>query len=138
MLKSPNPIDRHVGARLKMRRKLVKMSQGKLGESLGVTFQQVQKYEKGSNRIGASRLHQISRVLNVMPAYFFDGAPVQPTSARAAAEPEGNAYVADFLSTSEGIQLNRAFARINDAKVRKRIIDLVSSLADGQSAPQQI
>ncbi len=132
MMKHPNPIDRHVGARLKMRRKLVKMSQGKLGDALGVTFQQVQKYEKGSNRIGASRLQQIARVLNVPPAYFFDGAPGSEGTNLAAAESERSAFVVDFLSTNEGLQLNRAFARIVDVKIRKHIIDLVSSLADSQ------
>lgn len=116
-----------------MRRVLLGMSQEKLGEALSLTFQQVQKYEKGTNRIGASRLQQISKSLNVPPSYFFDGAPsfdsgsedvVHSTAAEA-----GSAYVVDFLSTSEGLHLNRAFARIKDPKVRKRFVDLVSALA---------
>ena len=131
MNKSPNPIDKHVGARVRMRRLMVGMSQGKLGEALDVTFQQVQKYEKGANRIGASRLQQLARVLEVPPSYFFEGAPTGEMTATGFAEPDGNAYVVDFLSTNEGLQLNRAFAAIKDPKVRKKILDLVQSLAAG-------
>lgn len=118
-----------------MRRVMLGMSQEKLGEALGLTFQQVQKYEKGTNRIGASRLQQISRTLDVPPAFFFEGAPsfeaaveLEPSRA-GVAEDSKSTYVADFLSTAEGLHLNMAFARIPDPKVRKRIIDLVSSLA---------
>lgn len=143
MKKVPNPIDKHVGSRVRMRRVLLGMSQEKLGEALNLTFQQVQKYEKGTNRIGASRLQQISKTLNVPPAYFFDGAPAfdpagdDPVTHSAAAE-AGSAYVVDFLSTTEGLHLNRAFARIQDPKIRKRIVDLVSALAgdDEPAAPQ--
>ncbi|MGO9740738.1 MAG: helix-turn-helix domain-containing protein [Roseiarcus sp.] len=131
MNKSPNPIDKHVGARVRMRRLMVGMSQGKLGDALDVTFQQVQKYEKGANRIGASRLQQLARVLDVPPSYFFEGAPMGDATAAGFAEPEGNSYVVDFLSTNEGLQLNRAFAAIKDPKVRKKILDLVQSLAAG-------
>jgi transcriptional regulator with XRE-family HTH domain len=136
MNKTPNPIDKHVGARLRMRRMMVGMSQGKLGEALSVTFQQIQKYEKGANRIGASRLQQLARVLEVPPAFFFEGAPAagpvasSEGGAMALAEPSASSYVVDFLSTSEGLQLNRAFAMIRDPKVRKKIIDLVVSLAE--------
>jgi transcriptional regulator with XRE-family HTH domain len=129
MLKSPNPIDIHVGARLRMRRLMVGMSQSRLGEALSVTFQQIQKYEKGANRIGASRLQQLARVLEVPPAFFFEGAPAGESGKAAFAEPASNAYVVDFLSTSEGLQLNRSFAQIRDPKVRKRILDLVATLA---------
>lgn len=133
MKKVPNPIDKHVGSRVRMRRVLLGMSQEKLGEALNLTFQQVQKYEKGTNRIGASRLQQISKTLNVPPAYFFEGAPAFDGGAESvthsAAAEAGSAYVVDFLSTTEGLHLNRAFARIQDPKVRKRIVDLVSSLA---------
>ena len=131
MSKSPNPIDRHVGARLRMRRLLVGFSQTKLGEALDVTFQQIQKYEKGANRIGASRLQQLARVLDVAPAYFFEGAPQTDAPAGGFAEAPDNDYVVDFLSTNEGLQLNRAFAQIRDPKVRKRIVELVSSLVAG-------
>lgn len=139
MKKVPNPIDRHVGSRVRMRRVLLGMSQEKLGEALNLTFQQVQKYEKGTNRIGASRLQQISKTLNVPPAYFFDGAPsfddsVGGNPLHSAAAEAGSAYVVDFLSTTEGLHLNRAFARIGDAKVRKRIVDLVSAIAGDDEA----
>jgi transcriptional regulator with XRE-family HTH domain len=142
--KIPNPIDRYVGSRVRMRRVMLGMSQEKLGDALGLTFQQVQKYEKGTNRIGASRLQQISRTLDVPPAFFFEGAP----SFEAMAKPEPGqmgfsedsnaAYVADFLSTPEGLHLNLAFARIHDPKVRKRIVDLVSSLAGDDEKPERM
>ena len=139
MKKVPNPIDKHVGSRVRMRRVLLGMSQEKLGEALDLTFQQVQKYEKGTNRIGASRLQQISMTLNVPPAYFFDGAPSfeegGPEHPQPGTAETGAAYVIDFLSTTEGLHLNRAFARIQDAKIRKRIVDLVTALA-GEDAPQ--
>jgi transcriptional regulator with XRE-family HTH domain len=129
IVKTPNPIDKHVGARVRMRRLMVGMSQGKLGEALTVTFQQIQKYEKGTNRIGASRLQQLARVLEVQPAFFFEGAPSADPGKPAFAEPSSSSYVVDFLSTSEGLQLNRSFAQIRDPKVRKRILDLVATLA---------
>ena len=132
MKKTPNPIDKHVGSRVRMRRMLMGMSQEKLGEALGLTFQQVQKYEKGTNRIGASRLKQISQVLGVPIGFFFDGAPVGAGEEGGFAESPSTGYVADFLSTSEGVQLNKAFIRIRDQKVRKRIVDLVNALADGE------
>ncbi|MFZ0557738.1 MAG: helix-turn-helix transcriptional regulator [Methylovirgula sp.] len=135
MKKVPNPIDRHVGSRVRMRRILLGMSQEKLGEALGLTFQQVQKYEKGTNRIGASRLQQISTTLNVPPSFFFDGAPVNDAMGHGellVSEETSSSYVLDFIATSEGLNLNKAFARIQDPKVRKRIIDLVASLAEGQ------
>ena len=129
MKKIPDPIDSYVGARLRMRRMLVGMSQEKLGAALSITFQQIQKYEKGANRISASRLQEIARILQVPPSFFFDGAPSGQAPASGFAEPETNSYVADFLATSEGLQLNRAFALIRDPKVRRRILDLVTSLA---------
>jgi transcriptional regulator with XRE-family HTH domain len=131
--KVPNPVDRHVGSRVRMRRILLGMSQEKLGEALGLTFQQVQKYEKGTNRIGASRLQQISTTLNVPPSFFFDGAPSGGTAgAPPGVAEEGSTFVLDFIATTEGLNLNKAFARISDPKVRKRIIDLVGSLAEGE------
>lgn len=133
--KSPNPIDCHVGSRVRLRRVILGMSQEKLGDALGLTFQQIQKYEKGINRIGASRLQQISRTLDVPPAYFFEGAPsfeataaFSPSAAGVAEDSSPN-YVADFLATPEGLHLNMAFAKIHDPKIRKRIVDLVCSLA---------
>ncbi len=131
MKKSPNPIDKHVGGRVRMRRVLIGMSQEKLGTALGLTFQQVQKYEKGTNRIGASRLQQISGVLNVPPAYFFEEMPaMEGAGTQASFAEDGSSFVVDFLSTSEGLLLNRAFVRIKEPRVRKRIIDLVTALAD--------
>jgi transcriptional regulator with XRE-family HTH domain len=128
MKKAPNPIDRHVGARLRMRRMLVGMSQETLGEALGITFQQIQKYEKGANRISASRLQQLGQVLNVPAAFFFEGLGGPQQSG--VSEPADASYVVEFLSTAEGLQLNRSFALIRDPKVRKRILELVASLAD--------
>ena len=129
--KAPNPIDRHVGSRVRMRRMMLGMSQEKLGDALGLTFQQVQKYEKGTNRIGESRLQQISQILQVPVAFFFEGAPHVPGASgtvemEAAPSP---AYVADFLATSDGLSLTKAFMRIPDAKLRRRIVDLVEQIA---------
>jgi transcriptional regulator with XRE-family HTH domain len=126
--KSPNPIDSHVGARVRMRRVLIGMSQEKLGERLGLTFQQVQKYEKGTNRIGASRLQQISDILTVPVSYFFEGAPQQQPGGGGFSEGTST-YVVDFLSTTEGLQLNKAFTRISDPKVRRKVVELVKALA---------
>lgn len=134
--KLPNPIDRHVGSRVRMRRVLVGLSQEKLGEALGLTFQQVQKYEKGTNRIGASRLQQMSRILGVPVEYFFDGAPqfAQRELVTGLEDQGDTAYVADFLATNEGIQLNRAFLRIRDPKLRRKVVELVSAIA-GEDIP---
>ena len=128
--KKPNPIDIHVGSRIRLRRTMLGMSQEKLGESLGITFQQVQKYEKGSNRISASRLQQIAKMLDVPVSFFFEDAPGEQADAQAGlAEASSSNYVVDFLSSSEGLQLNRAFVKIGDAKVRRKIVDLVKALA---------
>jgi transcriptional regulator with XRE-family HTH domain len=133
--KIPNPIDKHVGSRVRMRRILLGLSQERLGEALGLTFQQVQKYEKGTNRIGASRLQQISKILQVPPSFFFEGAPVTEDVMPAGfAEPVSSAYVVDFLSSVEGIQLNKAFASIKDSRLRKRVLDLVVALAEPDDA----
>ena len=130
--KKPNPVDIHVGSRVRLRRTMLGMSQEKLGESLGITFQQIQKYEKGSNRIGASRLQRISEVLTVPVSFFFE--ELVASAQGGLQEPPGSDYVVDFLSTAEGLQLNRAFVKIGDAKVRRRIIDLVRSLGDAEVA----
>jgi transcriptional regulator with XRE-family HTH domain len=135
MNKTPNPIDRHVGARVRMRRLMVGLSQSKLAESLGVTFQQVQKYEKGANRIGASRLQQLARMLEVSPSFFFEGGPSGPSPSPGFNEDPGNTYVVDFLSTSEGLQLNRAFTAIKDPRLRKSVIELVERIANTAEAP---
>jgi transcriptional regulator with XRE-family HTH domain len=128
--KVPNPIDRHVGSRVRMRRMMLGMSQEKLGDALGLTFQQVQKYEKGANRIGASRLQQISQILQVSVSFFFEGAPSQRSErAEGFGEAPSPAYVSDFLATSDGLALTKAFVRIKDAKLRRRIVDLVEQIA---------
>jgi transcriptional regulator with XRE-family HTH domain len=127
--KAPNPIDRHVGSRVRMRRMMLSMSQEKLGDALGLTFQQVQKYEKGTNRIGASRLQQISDILQVPVAFFFEGAPVLAGQSAGLGEAPSPAYISDFLATSDGLALTKAFVEIKDGKVRRRIVDLVEAIA---------
>ena len=127
--KRANPIDVHVGSRIRIQRNLIGMSQEKLGELLGITFQQVQKYEKGTNRVGASRLQAISSILGVPVSFFFEDAPGQEGLAGGFAE-ESAGGVFGFVNTAEGIQLNRAFVRISDPKVRKRILDLIKALGD--------
>jgi transcriptional regulator with XRE-family HTH domain len=125
---TPNPIDKHVGSRVRMRRKMVAMSQEELGAALGLSFQQVQKYEKGTNRIGASRLQQISHILQVPVEFFFEGAPN-------ASEPHGSrsalsmVQIDDFISNSDGLRLIGAFTRIDNAAVRRRIVMLVQEIA---------
>ena len=119
-----------------MRRLLIGMTQEKLGEALGVTFQQVQKYEKGTNRIGASRLQRIAQVLNVAPAFFFDDMPGQPSTPVAGFAEGDSAAVVSFLSTPEGMQLSKAFVRIKDPKVRRKLIDLITAVADAGAATQ--
>ena len=128
--KKPNPIDIHVGSRVRLRRTMLGMSQEKLGEALGITFQQIQKYEKGTNRVGASRLQNISTILNVPVSFFFEDAPGDSAGAQSGmAEANSSNYVVDFLSSSEGLQLNRAFVKISDPKVRRKLVDLVKALA---------
>ena len=127
--KAPNPVDRHVGARLRMRRMMLPMSQEKLGGALGLTFQQIQKYEKGTNRIGASRLQQISQILQVPVSFFFEGAPNVNARSHGAQDAPSPAYVSDFLATSEGLALTEAFTRIKGPKLRRRIVDLVEEIA---------
>jgi len=124
--KQANPIDIQVGNRVRIRRMLIGMSQERLGDLLGLTFQQVQKYEKGVNRIGAGRLFEVSRILNVPIDFFYEGVNTQP----GAGEPEGAPPVMEFVSSGEGLQLSLAFMKIKDAKVRKRVLDLMKSLAE--------
>ena len=131
--KAPNPIDKHVGSRVRMRRMMLSMSQEKLGGALGLTFQQVQKYEKGTNRIGASRLQQISHILQVPVAFFFEGAPTFHPQNEGESDGMGEApsptYVSDFLATSDGLALTKAFMEIKEPKLRRRIVDLVEEIA---------
>jgi transcriptional regulator with XRE-family HTH domain len=129
--KTPNPIDKHVGSRVRMRRMMLSMSQEKLGDALGLTFQQVQKYEKGTNRIGASRLQQISGILQVPVSFFFEGAPHEGgrSSGSGMGEAPSPAYVSDFLATSDGLALVKAFTKIKSSKMRRRVVDLVEQIA---------
>jgi transcriptional regulator with XRE-family HTH domain len=127
--KAPNPVDKYVGSRVRMRRIMLGMSQEKLGEALGLTFQQVQKYEKGTNRIGASRIQQISGILQVPVSFLFEGGPGGQAGADGSSEATSPSYVSDFLATSEGLTLTRAFTRISDTKLRRSIVDMVEQIA---------
>jgi transcriptional regulator with XRE-family HTH domain len=124
--KLPNPVDKHVGSRVRMRRMMLSMSQTKLADALGITFQQVQKYEKGTNRIGASRLQHIARILQVPVEFLFEDAPGQP---KANGEAPSPSYVSEFLATSDGLALTKAFTRLKDAKLRRCIVRLVQEIA---------
>jgi transcriptional regulator with XRE-family HTH domain len=128
MAKAPNPVDRHVGSRVRMRRMMMGMSQEKLGDAIGLTFQQVQKYEKGTNRIGASRLQQIAQTLQVPVSFFFEGAPIE-AAAPGDADAPSPTFVSDFLASADGLALTRAFMQIKDSKLRRRIVDLVEGIA---------
>lgn len=130
--KQANLVDAHVGHRVRLRRMLLSMSQERLGELLGLTFQQVQKYEKGVNRVGAGRLFEIAGILSVPISYFYEDVDSQ-AQASGFAESGETPPVMEFLSTGEGLQLSLAFMRIKDTKVRKRILELVRSLASGES-----
>ena len=137
----PNPVDIHVGSRVRFRRMLLGMSQEKLGERLGLTFQQVQKYEKGVNRIGASRLFDLSQVLQVPIQFFYEEAPgtlaqVSGDRGHGFADRSAESYIVEFLNTRDGLELNRAFVRIHDVKVRRSIVDLVRSLAGEEKTPK--
>ena len=126
-MKTLSPIDAQVGARVRMRRLTLEMSATKLGEALDISYQQVQKYENGTNRISASRLQQLANLLGVTPGYFFADACPGTAAVAIPLGPNGEAKIADFMS--EGLQLSRAFAAVRDAKVRKRILYLIVSLA---------
>ena len=127
--KAPNPVDKYVGSRVRMRRIMLGMSQEKLGLALGLTFQQVQKYENGTNRVGASRIQQISEILEVPVSFLFDGGPSGRPNGEGFGEAASPAYVSDFLATSEGLALTRAFTRIGDPKLRRSIVELVEQIA---------
>ena len=128
----PNPVDMHVGSRIRLRRQLMKMSQEKLGDELGVTFQQVQKYERSANRVGASRLYRLSRVLEVPIQFFFEDLS-DPPLVSGMAEGDQTPIVYNFIQSSDGVSLAEAFSRIGDAKVRRRVLELVRTLAAEQN-----
>lgn len=132
-------VDGYLGTRVRLRRLLIGMSQEKLGELLGLTFQQVQKYEKGTNRICASRLYEIAGILGVPVSYFFEDvlqSPQNGTIGMAAATFDVNAapQILEFVSSVEGFQIMRAFARIGDTRVRKRLLDLAKLLSGEDDA----
>src|SRR5262245_50144264 len=127
--KDPNPTDQHVGARVRMRRIMLAMSQEKLGAAIGLTFQQVQKYEKGTNRIGASRLQQMSHILQVPVAFFFEGLPNASAPYDSSESASSVAEIDDFVSDSDGLRLIGAFMRVDNAALRRRIVMLVQEIA---------
>lgn len=133
-----NVVDAYVGARLRMRRLMIGMSQSKLGEHLGVTFQQIQKYEKGANRISAARLKQAAQVLDTTIQFFLEGAPTESSNTGGFAESSSPHFDVAFLASSEGLQLNRAFLRIRNPKIRRRIVDLVVSLAEPEADTEEV
>jgi transcriptional regulator with XRE-family HTH domain len=136
----PSPIDVHVGSRIRLRRTLLGMSQERLGESLGLTFQQVQKYERGVNRVGASRLFDLSRVLDVPISFFFDDMPDSlaanfggvPSRRAGGVEPQ-DPFGDDTLSRRETLELVRAYYRITDPSIRKRVFDLIKSMGPAEA-----
>jgi transcriptional regulator with XRE-family HTH domain len=126
--RNPNPVDLHVGARIRMRRKLLGVSQERLAEQLQLTFQQVQKYERGANRVSASKLYEIARALEAPVAYFFDG--LADTGSTLSPADAGNEYVHDLVMTPEGMELAAMFPKIRRGRVRRRVLDLVKALAE--------
>ena len=134
MLKNgPNPIDIHVGSRIRTRRTMLGFSQDKLAAGLGITFQQVQKYEKGANRVGASRLQHIAAILNVPISYFFaEGNGSLLASPALAGEVD---TITSFLSSQQGLELNRAFVKLDNAKVRHGVVQLIKSIARTEDVP---
>ena len=135
----PNPIDVHVGTRVRLRRTLLGMSQEKLGDALGLTFQQVQKYERGANRIGASRLYDLSRVLDVPVSFFFDDIKAETIEASQAEpggrEAPGAAYEPDPMMRRETLELVRAYYRIPDTQIQRRLFDLTKAIANACGSP---
>ena len=127
-IKFPNPTDRYVGSRVRMRRLMLHMSQERLADQLGLTFQQVQKYEKGTNRISASRLQEISHILEVPVPFFFEGAPQASGGSRKGGDGASLSYITDFLGTADGHALVRAFIKIKDTSLRRSVVRLVEAI----------
>jgi transcriptional regulator with XRE-family HTH domain len=130
----PNPIDKYVGSRVRMRRLMLGMSQQKLGEALDLTFQQVQKYEKGTNRIGASRLQHISQILQVPVSFFFEGMPAEGRPIEIGGAPSAT-HVSEFVSSVEGVALMTALMKIKDPTLTRRIVDLVEAIVGEEEEP---
>ncbi len=129
----PHPIDRHVGSRVKLRRMILGMSQDALGKALGLTFQQIQKYEKGVNRIGASRLFELSGLLDVPVQFFYDDYGDSVPGASGFAEPDSAEAFMDLVNSPDGVQLCRYFSEIKDPKVKRRVLDLVKTIAEAET-----
>ena len=125
----PNPVDVHVGSRVRLRRTLLGMSQEKLGDALGLTFQQVQKYERGANRVGASRLYDLSRVLDVPVAYFFEEFGEGAAAQMVGGDPAADSYRANPMMKRETLELVRAYLRIADPHIKRRVFELTKALA---------
>jgi transcriptional regulator with XRE-family HTH domain len=130
--KLPNRVDKHVGTRVRMRRMMMNMSQSDLGEALGLTFQQIQKYEKGTNRVSASRLHQMAQVLQVPVPFFFDGVAHLGSGQKANLQAALSAEIVEFFATRDGLALAKAFVRVGTVGVRRHIVALVEELAAAQ------
>ena len=135
----PNPIDIHVGSRVRLRRTLLGMSQERLADAGGLTFQQIQKYERGTNRIGSSRLFQFSQVLDVPVSFFFDGMPIETGALRsdANAQTTTDQFDQDQFTRRETLELVRAYYRIRDTRIRARVFDLVKAVAAGETNPPE-
>ncbi len=129
----PDPVDVHVGSRVRLRRMMLGMSQEAVGRALDLTFQQVQKYERGTNRIGAGRLKQLAELLSVPVQYFYDEYDSAPVVAGFAESDDGDAFD-ELLRSPEGVQLCRHFSEIKDAKVRKKVLELVRSISEAEMA----
>lgn len=141
----PNPVDVHVGGRVRQRRTLMGMSQEKLGEAIGLTFQQVQKYERGANRVGASRLYDLARVLDVPVGYFFSDMPNElssfsPIQLSELAEDDAEVYLqeSDPMAKRETLELVRAYYKISDPQLRKRLFDMTKALGSAAEAEQEL
>lgn len=125
-----HPVDLYVGARLRIRRKMMGLSQTQVADALGITFQQIQKYERGANRVSASKLYEIAKSLQAPVAYFFEGLEATTDGVSEGGEP----FVHDFLMTSEGLELATQFPRITRSRVRRRILELVRSMAEEEAS----
>jgi len=132
--RSPNPVDLHVGGRVRMRRKMLGISQERLADALGLTFQQVQKYERGANRISASKLYEIARFLTAPIAYFFEGLSDPTEAGGSGADAASEQFVHEFLMTSEGLELAAAFPKIRRPRLRRRVLDLVRALSEDEES----
>jgi transcriptional regulator with XRE-family HTH domain len=137
--RKPALMDVHVGSRVRLRRMVIGMSQEKLGEKMGLSFQQIQKYEKGTNRIGASRLFQLAQIMGVEPGWFFEDAPEEagptPGATGSFSKTKTEAFLLDFLNRRDGLELNRAFVKITDPEIRQRLVEMVKTLAQDEDEP---